>query len=441
MPLAVLISHAHDERLLAEAWKTLLSTVSQGAITPWYSSDRQPGGGMQIGEEWREHLRREILKTNYVLAVVSPQSRDRPWILYECGLAGGIAQGRQDINGQSSLTGVVIPILYSMTAGDLANPLASFNAYMGDSRGAVIEVCERLVQQAGLTPQQRLWAQPIEDYMDAVAAHRPRRAHTAENMILWRTRIEGLIQSGRSGEVYATRERMYATFGRPFKPINVQLHDVLSKIMLDEKHFTEAIEETDYGLALAPDDVDLLHRKALGSLHCHNSALALQTIAQLTGVDPALASNPEIAGLEGRVRREIWENSRDPLDLSAARVAYRRATNANEFDYYCAVNAASLALAAADTIDAENLFDRALQGVRKAQEKQPISYWTDFSAGEIALGRGMLQLACEEYAKGLTRIPLPPARDRESALKGVRRIAALRGLSATDIKPIEHLLG
>ncbi len=441
MPLAVLISHAHDERLLAEAWKTLLSTVSQGAIAPWYSSDRQPDGGMQIGEEWREHLRREILSTNYVLAVLSPQSRDRPWILYECGLAGGIAQGRQGVDGQSNLTGVVIPILYSMTASDLANPLASFNAYMGDSKDAVIEVCERLVQQAGLTPQKRLWAQPIDDYMDAVAAHRPRRAHSAENMILWRTRIEGLVQSGRSGEVYATRERMYVTFGKPFRPMNVQLHDVLSKIMLDERHFSAAIEETDYGLALAPDDVDLLHRKALASLHCHDRALALQTITQLVGVDPALASNPEIAGLEGRVRREIWDNSQDPLDLSAARVAYRRATDANEADYYCAVNAASLALAALDSVDADYLFARALQGVRKAQEKQPISYWTDFSAGEIALGQGMLQLACEEYGKGLTRVPAPPARDRESALKGVRRMAVLRGLSATDIGPIEQLLG
>lgn len=440
MPLAVLISHAHDERLLAEAWKILLSTISQGAINPWYSSDRQPDGGMQIGKEWREHLRREILKTDYVLAVLSPRSRDRPWILYECGLADGIAQGRQDINGQSNLTGVVIPILYSMTAGDLANPLASFNAYMGDSKDAVIEVCERLVQQAGLTPQRRLWAQPIDDYMDAVAAHRPRRAHTAENMILWRTRIESLVQSGRSSEVYTTRERMYVTFGKPFKPINVQLHDVLSKVMLDERYFAAAMEETDYGLMLAPDDIDLLHRKALGSLHCHDRALALQTITQLIGVDPALSNNPEIAGLEGRVRREIWESSRNPLDLSAARGAYRRATDANKSDYYCAVNAASLSLAASDNAEANYLFARALQAVRKAQEKQPISYWTDFSAGEIALGQGMLQLASEEYAKGLTRIPAPPARDRESALKGVRRMAALRGFSPTDIEPVEQLL-
>ncbi|QKE93604.1 toll/interleukin-1 receptor domain-containing protein (plasmid) [Lichenicola cladoniae] len=441
MPLAVLISHAHDERLLAEAWKALLSTVSQGAIAPWYSSDRQPDGGMQIGEEWREHLRREIQKTDYILAVLSPQSRDRPWILYECGLAAGIAQEKKNINGQHNLTGVVIPILYSMTAGDLANPLASFNVYMGDSKDAVIEVCERLLQQAGLTPQRNLWATPIDRYMDAVAAHRPRRAHTAENMILWRTRIEALVQSGRSGEVYATRARMYATFGQPFRPMNVQLHDVLSKIMLDEKHFQAAIEETNFGLELAPDDIDLLHRKALGLLHCHNRDKALQTITQLVALDAALASNPEIAGLEGRVLREIWENSRDPLDLSAARVAYRRATDANASDYYCAVNAASLALAAADTFDAKNLFDRALQGVRKAQEKQPISYWTDFSAGEIALGQGTLQLACEEYAKGLTRVPAPPARDRESALKGVRRMAALGGFGPTDIKPIEHLLG
>jgi hypothetical protein len=90
MPLNVLISHSHAERALAEAWKILLRDISFGTIQPWYSSDKQAEGGMNIGE-WREQLRERIGSTDFVLAILSPQSRDRPWILWECGVANGIA--------------------------------------------------------------------------------------------------------------------------------------------------------------------------------------------------------------------------------------------------------------------------------------------------------------------------------------------------------------
>ncbi|HEX3205195.1 MAG TPA: hypothetical protein VHQ68_03030, partial [Propionibacteriaceae bacterium] len=43
----------------------------------WYSSDKQAEGGMNIGE-WREQLRERIGSTDFVLAILSPQSRDRP---------------------------------------------------------------------------------------------------------------------------------------------------------------------------------------------------------------------------------------------------------------------------------------------------------------------------------------------------------------------------
>lgn len=76
MPLHVLLSHSHDERPLAEAWKNLLTAVSMGAIQPWYSSDSQPSGGMEIGEQWRDNLRTRIAESQFILAILSPHSRD-----------------------------------------------------------------------------------------------------------------------------------------------------------------------------------------------------------------------------------------------------------------------------------------------------------------------------------------------------------------------------
>jgi hypothetical protein len=136
MPLKVLISHAHAERPVAQAWKALLETISLGAV------DTPPGGGMQIGDEWREQLRRRIAESDFVLAVLSPQTRDRPWILWECGVANGAAQ---ECGGS---TGVVIPVVHSMASGDLANPLSSFQIYRATSGPA----CRRSARGSSRRP-------------------------------------------------------------------------------------------------------------------------------------------------------------------------------------------------------------------------------------------------------------------------------------------------
>jgi tetratricopeptide (TPR) repeat protein len=436
MPLKVLISHAHAERSLAEAWKTLLETVSQGAVEPWYSSDTQPDGGMQIGEEWREQLRQRIGETDFVLALLSPQTRDRPWILWECGVANGAAQERG-----GNRTGVIIPVTHSMTPGDLANPLSSFQVYRGDERARVQEICERLVAQAGLKPKPELWGSPLEQYFAAIAAHRPRRSRRPEEMALWRMRIESLLESGRTGEVPALRQAMYATLGQPFEPQDPRLHDVLSKAMLDCKCYRETIEEVDYALQLVEFDVHLLHRRALAATHLKELDTALTALKRLTDVDQSLASNPEIAGLEGRIFRERYATSNNEADLRAARAAYERAMDANPSDYYCAVNAGELALAAKDIPGAEKVFERALRAAQEAQAREPASYWADFSVGQCYLGKGDAQSALEEYARGVKRQPAPSPRDRESALNGVIRMARLRNLGDEVIAPFRDVLG
>jgi hypothetical protein len=82
-----------------------------------------------------------------------------------------------------------------MASGDLANPLSSFQVYRGDERASVQEICERLVAQAGLNPRPELWNPALEQYLTAIAAHRPRRARRAEDMVLWRTRIMARLRN------------------------------------------------------------------------------------------------------------------------------------------------------------------------------------------------------------------------------------------------------
>ena len=418
MPLRVLISHAHDERPLADAWKNLLTAVSMGAIQPWYSSDSQPSGGMTIGQQWRDTLRDRIAESQFILAILSPHSRDRPWILWECGIGSG-ATGERG----------VVPVVYSMQTGELANPLSSFQVYSGDQRASVVQICERLVVMAGLpNPMPDLWGPVLDTYEAAVAAHRPRRAQRAEDMLLWRNRIEQLLQSGRRNEVPAMRDRMYSTFGPGFRPSDVQLHDLLSKVMLDLKKFEAAREEASYALQIVGDDIDLLHRKALAELHLHQLGTALETVEKLYEINPALRANGEIAGLEGRIYRERHDSSRDPQDLEAAIDAYRRAFEADPSSYYTGVNYGALLLRSSASDRAEPILRQVLQIVEQVRSTPPISYWTDFTAGECWLGLGDVERSLAEYRTGMGRYPAPSSRDRDSAMGGVIRMAELRKL-------------
>ena len=430
MSLRILISHSHDERPLASAWKTLLETVSNGAIEPWYSSDVQSEGGMEIGEDWRAQLRARIAQSDMVLAVLSPQSRDRPWILWECGVASGLEQERG-----------VIPVVYSMGRNDLANPLSSYQVYLGDARSVVLEICERLARKAGLNkPQPQLWGPAVDEYLAAIAVHRPRRAQRVEDTALWRARAEQLIQSGRRAEVPALRARMYVSLGPDFKPIDAALHEVLSKALLDLTYYEEARIEVDYALSLVEGDVDLLHRRALASAHLHDLKTALDTIGQLVEMDASLAMNPEIAGLEGRVYRERHAASNNAEDLEAARDAYRRAFNVDPSSHYCGVNLGALSLLAGDNREADEVFARVLTMVRKEQAEKLVSYWADFTAGECQLGLGKVDAALEEYRRGIARTPQPSPRDRESALNGVTRIIRARKLGDDVLPQFRHAL-
>lgn len=428
--LSLLISHAHDERPLAEAWKKLLEIISMGAIKPWFSSDTNPEGGMQIGQEWREDLRQRIAGCDFVLAILSPKTRDRPWILWECGMANGADRERG-----------IIPVVYSMRPEGLANPLSSFQAYPGDRRERVEEVCSRLLTEAGfslLAPD--LWRAPLDAYESAIAAHRPRRAQRTEDMALWRNRVDELVQSGRRDEVPALRERMYATFGEGFHPVAAQLHDALSKVMLDLGHFADARAEANFALQVVGDDVDLLHRRALAEAGDHQLGEALATLQQLYSINASLRNNPEIAGLEGRIYRQRYRSSGDRRDLDAASDAYSRAFDAHPTSYYAGVNSASLLLHAGEVERAESMYRRVLEVVDEVRSRPPVSYWADFTAGECRLGLGDVESALEDYRSGIMRNPQPAKRDRDSAAGGVIRIASARGFGDDVVARFVKLL-
>lgn len=429
MSIKVLISHAHDEKALAEAWKKLLKTVSLGSIEVWFSSDVNPGGGVDVGVEWREKIYQKLEDSKFVIAIQTPTSVGRPWIMWECGVASGIEKERG-----------LIPIVFSMGRGELASPLSSYQVYQGENKQQVQELCNRLVKATGLDWSEVVFDMAFDVYHDAISLHRPRKAIPIEQMDLWRTRFQELINFGRSQEIPEKRKTMYLTFGEPFKPIDPALHELLSKIMLDNEHYDEAIEEIDYAISLVGEDIDLMHRKGLAFLHKHNSQEAEEIVNKLLQYYPSIRNNPELASLEGRIHRENWQTTKEPAQLDKAFAAYHRAYEANPTQYYPGINAAELAIYKGDTNLASEILNEILAYCSKEQQEPVVSYWVDFTVGQIYLGLGNYDKASENYSRGLTRTPSPSIRDRKSALSGARRMIEAKNLVTEDIGRIEQIL-
>src|SRR5690242_4684739 len=90
-PTASLIFISHDTRdaEIAEAFSKLLSSVSAGVLKCFRSSDRKGAQGIDYGSEWYPELMRKLNLASDVVCLLTQRSVERPWILYEAGVAKG----------------------------------------------------------------------------------------------------------------------------------------------------------------------------------------------------------------------------------------------------------------------------------------------------------------------------------------------------------------
>ncbi len=85
----VFISHDGRDADLAEAFAKLLKSVSAGMIKTFRSSDKKGTEGIDFGEEWYKRLMTALQSTSDVVCLFTERSLDRPWILFEAGVAKG----------------------------------------------------------------------------------------------------------------------------------------------------------------------------------------------------------------------------------------------------------------------------------------------------------------------------------------------------------------
>eukprot|EP01118_Nematostelium_gracile_P013448 TRINITY_DN506_c2_g1_i2.p1 TRINITY_DN506_c2_g1~~TRINITY_DN506_c2_g1_i2.p1 ORF type:complete len:347 (-),score=-3.53 TRINITY_DN506_c2_g1_i2:28-1068(-) len=85
----VFISHDTRDAELAEAFSQLLSNSSMGILESFRSSDKRGTQGIEYGTLWYEEILKKLNEASDVVCLLTNHSIDRPWILYEAGIAIG----------------------------------------------------------------------------------------------------------------------------------------------------------------------------------------------------------------------------------------------------------------------------------------------------------------------------------------------------------------
>ncbi|PWB89718.1 hypothetical protein C5688_13910 [Methylocystis sp. MitZ-2018] len=85
----VFISHDTRDAEIAEAFSRLLASVSAGVLKSFRSSDKKGNQGIEYGVEWYPEIMKKLEDASDVVCLLTPNSINRPWLLYEAGVAKG----------------------------------------------------------------------------------------------------------------------------------------------------------------------------------------------------------------------------------------------------------------------------------------------------------------------------------------------------------------
>lgn len=85
----VFISHDTRDADIAEAFSKLLKSVSAGMLKSFRSSDNKGTQGIEFGIEWYPKIIESLHDSSDVVCLLTDLSVNRPWILFEAGMAKG----------------------------------------------------------------------------------------------------------------------------------------------------------------------------------------------------------------------------------------------------------------------------------------------------------------------------------------------------------------
>jgi hypothetical protein len=152
MPL-VFISHDGRDADLAEAFSKLLKSVSAGTLKSFRSSDRAGSEGIQYGDEWYSRLMEKLSAASDVVCLFTKRSLNRPWILFEAG----VAKGKLD----TPVQGIALGVSLSQVS---TGPFYQFHNCQDDTDGLTGLVMQLLKRIPNTDPDREAVALQVEAF-------------------------------------------------------------------------------------------------------------------------------------------------------------------------------------------------------------------------------------------------------------------------------------
>ncbi len=149
----VFISHETRDAEIAEEFGNLLKNASAGALKSFRSSDKKPTQGIEYGSEWYPAIMEKIDEATDVVCLLTQHSVDRPWILYEAGVAKGKLG--------TKVIGVALGIPLSVA---IKGPFAQFQNLEDDVPSLTKLILELVKKVPGLDPNKQIVETQVEDF-------------------------------------------------------------------------------------------------------------------------------------------------------------------------------------------------------------------------------------------------------------------------------------
>lgn len=131
----VFISHDSKDAELAEEFSKLLSRVSAGVLKSFRSSDNKGNQGIEYGTEWYPKIVDALQNASDVVCLLTESSLNRPWILFEAGMAKG------------KLNTAILGIAFGIPLSKISNgPFAQFQNCTDDET-ALTHLVKQLVKK------------------------------------------------------------------------------------------------------------------------------------------------------------------------------------------------------------------------------------------------------------------------------------------------------
>ena len=149
----VFISHDTRDAELAEEFSNLLKSASAGGLKSFRSSDKKGTQGIEYGLDWYPAIMDKIDEASDVVCLLTQRSVERPWILYEAGVAKG-KLGKKVI-------GIAMGIQHSIA---FTGPFAQFQNNDGSVESITKLVIDLVCNVPGLDPERTYVEQLVQAF-------------------------------------------------------------------------------------------------------------------------------------------------------------------------------------------------------------------------------------------------------------------------------------